>query len=183
MSNAPSPFGLPLEAGPLQGINLGDPLNVAGVGGSLSAYSVNPPNPQPLFVSYVVYVHDELGILKIHVSGKKHKNDKYGQAVRSDFDRVVKSLDGKYGANLKHIVNDSVPVGYQSGFTRTLDYLKPSSIWNRDEDFLRALKNGDRLLHKHYSLEGYDSLSDIFVMPMELSFYESYLAVIYEATK
>ena len=25
MSNAPSPFGLPLEAGPLQGIDLGDP--------------------------------------------------------------------------------------------------------------------------------------------------------------
>ena len=182
MSNASSPFGLPLEAGPLQGINLGDPLNITGTGGSLSAYRVNPPNPQPLFISYVVYVHDELGILKIHVSGKKHKNDKYGQAVRGDFDRVVKSLDGKYGANLKHIVNEKVPVGDQSGFAQVFDYLKPSSIWNRDEDFLRALKNGDRLLFKKYSLEGYDPLSDIFVMPMALSFYESYLAISYEAT-
>ena len=182
MSNASSPFGLPLEAGPLQGINLGDPLNVTGIDESLSAYSVNPPNPQPLFVSYVVLVHDELGILKIHVSGKKHKNDKYGQAVRSDFDRVVKSLDGKYGANLKHIVNEKVPLGDQSGFAQVFDYLEPSSIWNRDEDFLRALKNGDRLLFKYYSLEGYDPLSDIHVTAIAPSFYESYLAVIYEAT-
>ena len=166
----------------MQGINLGDPLNVTGIDGSLSEYSVNPPNPQPLFDSYSVLVHDELGILRIIGIGKKHKNDKYGQAIRSDFDRVVKSLDGKYGANLKHIVNELGPVGYQSGLALTLDYLKPSSLWNRDEDFLRALKNGDRLLSKKYSLEGYDPLSDIFVMPMALSFYESYLAITYEAT-
>ena len=181
MSNASSPFGLPLEAGPLQDINLGDPSKV--IGGSLSEYRVdNPPNPHPLFDFYSVLVHDELGILRIHGIGKKHKNDKYGQAVRSDFDSVVKSLDGKYGANLKHIVNESVSVGDQSGFAQVLDYLKPSSIWNRDEDFLRALKNGDRLLFKRYSLEGYDPLSDIFVTAIARSFYESYLGVQYEAT-
>ena len=166
----------------MQGINLGDPLDVIGVGGSLSAYSVNPPNPQPPFDSYFVLVHDELGILEINGIGKKHKNDKYGQAVRSDFDSVVKSLDGKYGANLKHIVNESVPVGDQSGFAQVFDYLKPSSIWNRDEDFLRALKNGDRLLFKSYFLEGYDPLSDIFVTAIARSFYESYLSVQYIAT-
>ena len=168
MNNASSPFGLPLEAGPLQGINLGDPLNVTGIGGSLSAYSVNPPNPQPLFDSYVVYVHDELGILKIHVSGKKHKNDKYGQAVRSDFDRVVKSLDGKYGANL--ILRKSSSIW------------NIWNIWNRDSDFWRALKNGERLLFKHYSLEGHDPLSKISVEAKALSPYESYLTVAYQAT-
>ena len=73
-------------------------------------------------------------------------------------------------------------VGDQSGFAQVFDYLKPSSIWNRDEDFLRALKNGDRLLFKSYFLEGYDPLSDIFVTVIARSFYESYLGVSYEAT-
>ena len=82
MSNAISPFGLPLEAGPLQGIDLGDPLNVTGIGGSLSTYRVdNPPNPQPLFDFYLVYVHDELGILHITGIGKTNKYDTYGQVV------------------------------------------------------------------------------------------------------
>ena len=181
MNNASSPFGLPLEAGPLQGINSGDPLNVSGCG-SLSEYSVNPPNPQPLFGSYLVLVHDELGILRITGIGEKHKNDKYGQAVRSDFDRVVKFLDGKYGASLKHIVNESLPVGDQSGFAQVSDYLKPSSIWNRDEDFLRALKKRDRLLFKSYFLKEYDPLSAIHVAARAHSFYESFLVVNYDAT-
>ena len=165
MSNASSPFGLPLEAGPLQGINLGDPLNVTGIDGSLSEYSVNPPNPQPLFDSYSVLVHDELGILRIIGIGKKYKNDKYGQAVRSDFDRVVKSLDGKYGVNL--ILRKSSSIW---------------NIWNRDSDFWRALKNGERLLVKHYSLEGHDPLSKISVEAKAFSPYESYLTVTYQAT-
>ncbi len=168
MNNASSPFGLPLEAGPLQGINLGDPLNVTGIDGSLSAYSVNPPNPQPPFDSYFVLVHDELGILEINGIGKKHKNDKYGQAVRSDFDRVVKSLDGKYGANL--ILRKSSSIW------------NIWNIWNRDSDFWRALKNGERLLVKHYSLEGHDPLSKISVEAKALSLYESYLTVTYQAT-
>ena len=89
MSNAPSPFGLPLEAGPLQGIDLGDPYEV--IGGGLSRYSVdNPPNPHPLFDYYLLVVHDELGILRISGQGKVNKNDKYGQAIRDAFDRVVK---------------------------------------------------------------------------------------------
>ena len=52
-SNAPAPFGLPLEAGPLQGVNLGDPYQT--IGGILSTYIVdNPPNPHPLFSYYLV---------------------------------------------------------------------------------------------------------------------------------
>ena len=117
--------------------------------------------------------------------GKTNKNDKYGQAVRGDFDRVVKSLDGKYGANLRHIdiVNEPMPVGDQSGFARTFDYLKPSSIWNRDDEFLQALENGDRVLAKDYHLEGYDPLSTIFVSA-GVSFFscDSWLTVRYEAT-
>ncbi len=180
MSNTPSPFGLPLEAGPLQGIELGDPSNV--IGGILSEYRVdNPPNPHPIFDFYLVSLHNELGILKITGIGKINKNDKYGQAVRGDFDRVVKSLDGKYGANLRHIVNEPVPVSDPSGFAHTYDYLKSSSIWNRDGDFLTTLENGDRLLLKHYYLEGYDPLSYIFVTAMASSSSESYLGVMYEA--
>ena len=181
MSNLNSPFGLPLEAGPLQGIDIGDPSNTTDR--FLPSYRVNPPNPEPLFSAYDVYVHDELGILKITGIGKTNKNDKYGQAVRGDFDRVVKSLDGKYGANLRHIVNEPMPVGDQSGFAQTLDYLKPSSIWNRDDEFLQALENGDRVLSKRYHLEGYDPLSTIFVSAA-LSFFpcDSWLTVRYEAT-
>ena len=165
MSNVPSPFGLPLEAGPLQGINLGDPLNVTGIGGSLSAYSVNPPNPQPLFDSYSILVHDELGILRITGIGTINKNDKYGQAVQGPFNRVIKSLDGQYGANL--ILRKSSSIW---------------NIWNRDGDSLWALKNGDRLLVKHYSLEGHDPLSKIYVEAKALSPDESYLTVTYQAT-
>ena len=98
MSNAPVPFGLPLAAGPLQGIDLGDPLNV--IGGILSTYRVdNPPNPHPLFDFYWVLVHDELGILQITGTGmgKTNKNDKDGQAVQGDFKRVVKSLVASTG--------------------------------------------------------------------------------------
>ena len=179
MSNAPAPFGLPLEAGPLQGIKLGDPSET--IGGILSRYRVdNPPNPHPLFKSYFVYVHDELGILEITGTGTISKNDKYGQTVRGAFNRVVKSLDGKYGANLKHIVNKSVS-GDRSGIAQTFDYLKPSSIWKDDDDFLRALQDGDRLLVKSYSLEGYDPLSNISVEVKARSSDESYLTVRYES--
>ncbi len=182
MGNTPSPFGLALEAGPLQGIALGDPLNVTG--GILSRYRVDdPPNPHPLFAYYLVSVHDELGILNITGMGKINKNDKYGQAIRANFDRVVKSLDGKYGKNLRHLVNKSVS-GDQSGTARTFDYLKSSSSWNRDDDFLQALQDGDRVLFKNYSLrgEGYDPLRVISVNAMALSPSESYLTVIYYAT-
>ena len=88
MSNAPSPFGLPLEAGPL-GIK-GDPANV--ISENLSEYRVNPPNPQSLFDSYSILVHDELGILRITGIGTINKNDKYGQAVQVQgaFNRVIK---------------------------------------------------------------------------------------------
>ena len=180
MSNAPDPFGLPLEAGPLQGIDLGDPSEV--IGGILSIYRVdNPPNPHPLFAYYLVYVHDELGILRISGTGKTNENDKYGQAVRGDFDRVVKSLDGKYGANLRHIVNESADD--RSGIAQTFDYLKSSSVWDRDDNFLQALVDGDRELVKYYFLEGYDPLSFITVEARAFSSpYESYLTVAYQAT-
>ena len=180
MSNAPSPFGLLLEAGPLQGIDLGDPSNV--IGGILSQYRIdNPPNPHPLFAYYLLVVHDELGILKITGIGKTNENDKYGNAVRDAFDRVVKSLDGKYGADLRHIVNESAS-GDRSGIAQTFDYLKSSSIWNRDADFSQALANNDRELVKYYYLEGYNPLSDISVRANALSSSESYLTVTYEAT-
>ena len=126
-------------------------------------------------------VHDELGILKIIGIGKTNENDKYGNAVRDAFDRVVKSLDGKYGANLRHMVNESVSTGDLSGTAQTFDYLKPSSIWNRDGDFLQALADDDRVLVKYYSLEGYDPLSRITVEAEALSSYQSYLTVHYEA--
>ena len=181
MSNAPAPFGLPLEAGPLQGIKLGDPSDT--IGGILSQYRVdNPPNPHPLFDSYFVYVHDELGILRIDGMGKINENDKYGQAVRDAFDRVVKSLDGKYGADLRHIVNESVSSVDRPGIAQTLDYLKPSSVWNRDADFLQALVDNDRVLAKYYYLEGYDPLSNITVEAKARSSYESHLTVMYQAT-
>ena len=180
MSNTPSPFGLPLEAGPLQGIDLGDPSDV--IGGILSQYSVdNPPNPHPLFNFYFVLVHDELGILKITGTGKINENDKYGNAVRDAFDRVVKSLDSKYGANLRHIVNESVS-GDRSGIAETYDWLDPSSSWNREDDFLRALANNDRVLAKFYNLEGHDPLHNIWVEAEALSSSKSYLTVRYEAT-
>ena len=180
LSNAPAPFGLPLEAGPLQGIDLGDPSDT--IGGILSEYRVeNPPNPHPLFGSYFVLVHGGLGILKITGIGKINENDKYGQAVRDAFDRVVKSLDGKYGTHLRHIVDESVS-GDRSGTAQTYDFLKSSSIWDRDADFLQALKDDDRVLAKFYFLEGYDPLSNITVEAKALSSSESYLTVIYETT-
>ena len=178
-SNAPSPFGLPLEAGPLRGIDLGDPSKV--IGGILSQYRVDPPNPHPLFAGYYVYVHDELGILEIIGIGKINENDKYGQAVRGTFDRVVKSLDGKYGVNLRHIVNESVS-GNRAGIAQTFDYLKSSSSWNRDDDFLRALADGDRELVKYYCLEEYNPLSVISVAARARSSTQSYLTVRYAAT-
>ena len=178
-SNAPAPFGLPLEAGPLQGITLGDPFDT--IGGILSQYKVdNPPNPHPLFEYYVVLAHDELGILKITGIGKTNENDKYGQAVRGAFDRVVKSLDGKYGANLKHIINKSV--SDLSGTAQSLDYLKSSSTRNRDDDFLQALVDDDRVLAKFYYPEGHDPLSAVWVKAMARSSSESYLTVHYQAT-
>ncbi len=181
MSNATAPFGLPLEAGPLQGIDLGEPSDTGER--FLPLYRVNPPNPHPLLDYYRVLVHDELGILKIQGSAKigDSKNDKYGQAARGAFDRVVKSLYGEYGANLRHIVNKSVPRD-QSGIAQTLDFLTPSSIYNRDNDFWRALKDGDRVLSKHYFLEGYDPLSTISVTTGVIIYYEGYLTVTYKAT-
>ena len=58
----------------------------------------------------------------------------------SAFDRVVKSLDSKYGANLRHMVNESVSVGDLSGLAQTFDFLKPSSGWKRDDQFLSGVE-------------------------------------------
>ena len=185
MSNAPAPFGLPLETGPLQSIKLGDPLET--IGGILSKYRVDdPPKPHPLFAYYIVYVHDQLGILNISGMGKVNRNDDYGnddygKAVRGTFDRVVKSLDRKYGADLRHMINESVS-GDLSGIAQTFDYLKSSSELKRDDDFLTALLKGDRVLVKYYNLEGHDSLDSITVRAMALSSSESFLAVHYKAT-
>ena len=95
---------------------------------------------------------------------------------------TVKSLDGKYGTNLRHIANESVSSGDRSGIAQTFDYLKSSSIWNRDDDFLRALVDDDRVLAKYYNLEEHDPLSNISVEAKALSSSKSYLTIRYEAT-
>ena len=150
----------------------------------LNTELIIPRTSHPLFEYYVVLAHDELGILKITGIGKTNENDKYGQAVRGAFDRVVKSLDGKYGADLRHIVNESVS-GDRSGIAQTLDYLKPSSVssvLDRDDFFLETLRSSDRVLAKYYFLEGYDPLSTISVAARARSSSRSYLTIMYQAT-
>ena len=94
---------------------------------------------------------------------------------------LLSPLDGKYGANLRHIVNESVSSVDRSGIAQTLDYLKPNSL-DHDDLFLWTLENGDRVLAKFYFLEGYDPLSNITVEVKARSSDESYLTVMYQAT-
>lgn len=83
---------------------------------------------------------------------------------------------------ISDILNESVSSVDRSGTAQTFDYLKPSSGWNHDDQFLSALQDGDRILAKYYFPERYDPLSNIAVAAKALSWYESYLTVRYEAT-
>tara|TARA_R110000772_G_scaffold207903_1_gene318393 strand:+ start:269 stop:853 length:585 start_codon:yes stop_codon:yes gene_type:complete len=87
----------------------------------------NPPKPHSLFESYSVTYTDETGVCYISAYSVTFENDKYGTKAKSAYDKLVKTLDKKYGPN-----GDN------------WEMLREGAIWDEADEFAMSLLQGDR---------------------------------------
>ena len=87
----------------------------------------SPPKPHSLFELYMVKYTPETGVCRITAGSENFENDKYGNKVTVAYDKLVKTLDKKYGPN-----GDSI------------ERLNPNALWDEADEFAMSLVKGDR---------------------------------------
>ena len=86
-----------------------------------------PPKPHSLFEIYLAKYTVETGVCYITAISKTFKNDKYGTKAKTEYDKLVKALDRKYG-----------PEG------DNWEELKADALWDEADEFAMSLVQGDR---------------------------------------
>ena len=81
--------------------------------------------------TYIVYSTEKYGIIKIKAS-KDIETTAYGTAIKNLFNKLRDGLDNTYGDGIH------------------LDYLRHGSIWTDADDWMYALRNGDRVLTSYW---------------------------------
>ncbi len=87
----------------------------------------NPPSPHSLFEGYQVGYTEETGVCYIMAYSETFRNDKYGTKAKSAYDKLVATLDRKYG-----------PTG------DSWEMLREDALWNEADEFAMSLLKGDR---------------------------------------
>ena len=101
-----------------------------------------PPKPHSLFEIYLAKYTVETGVCYITAISKAFKNDKYGTKAKTEYDKLVKALDRKYG-----------PEG------GNWEELKAQAIWDEPDEFAMSLVQGDRN-HARWFLPRADSKNE-----------------------
>ena len=90
-------------------------------------YIINVPSPHSEFEAYVVWASDTQGVCLVRGVGKNHNNDRYGQSVRTAFDRLERALEDRYG-------------GFRKG-----DFLNAGALWDEADEWVMALHQSERV--------------------------------------
>jgi len=105
-------------------------------------FVASPPKPHTLFETYAVIHTAETGVCMISAISTKFENDKYGTKAKSAYDKLVVSLDKKYG-----------PEGDM------WETLKADALWDEADEFAMSLVKGDRN-HARWFLPSADSQNE-----------------------
>ena len=123
------------------------------------------PKTSRLFESYVVKVTPQHGLCYIKAVGVTVSSSRYGEGVRTVFDRVNTALSKKYtSGNLQ-------------------DFLRTGSIWDEPEDFMMGLKQKERILAGYYDEEEgsvmVENIEKAYLRALALSNDKGYVVVDY----
>ena len=123
------------------------------------------PKTSRLFESYVVKVTPQHGLCYIKAVGVTVSSSRYGEGVRTVFDRVNTALSKKYtSGNLQ-------------------DFLRTGSIWDEPEDFMMGLKQKERILAGYYDEEEgsvmVENIEKAYLRALALSNDKGYIVVDY----
>lgn len=90
------------------------------------AYYVRPVKTHPLFKYYIAYVDDTLGLYCLKAISDDISTNEYGTEVKDSFSEIKDRITKTYGT------------------PRIVNRLDPSSIWDGDAYWIRALSDGAR---------------------------------------
>jgi hypothetical protein len=105
-------------------------------------YVVNVPKPHSEFEVYVVTASDTEGVCLVRGVGKDHDNDRYGQSVRTAFDKLEGALEARYG-----------------DFERA-DFLNAGALWDEADEWVMAIHQSERA---QYGSDLPDSIVEIIL--------------------
>jgi len=127
-------FNLPVFSGPF-GLDMGMTLDQLRIlTGKVPVllqddlYSVDPPNKNDMFESYLVQVSPKYGVVWIKAVGKDITTNGHGIALRNAFNNLVSGIERNYG---KYDLTD---------------FLTRGSIWNEPQDWMMAIVRRERYL-------------------------------------
>lgn len=96
-------------------------------------YKVSVPKPHKAFDTYILTTCPSGEIYSIQAFTKEIKTNVFGEAIKTKFNLLEKRLNKVYGKSIR------------------FDYLREGSIWRKDKDWMRALRQGDRTLVTFWS--------------------------------
>ncbi|MCM1531723.1 MAG: hypothetical protein NC048_04190 [Bacteroides sp.] len=102
-------------------------------------YEIVPPNTNNQFETYYVRIDSDYGVYWLKAIGQNVYTNKYGEELKSVFDRLVESIKRTYGDRDLYQFNS----------------VKENSFWKKDKDFMYSLMNGDRTLEALWTKEGF----------------------------
>lgn len=108
-------------------------------------YVVDPPKPHSEFEVYVVAASDAEGVCLVRGVGKDHDNDRYGQSVRTAFDKLEGALEARYG-----------------DFERA-DFLNAGALWDGTDEWVMAIHQSERVYQSVWQSEYGSELPDSIV--------------------
>ena len=105
-------------------------------------FAVEAPTPHPLFQTYVVQATPALGVVWVKGLSEARMVDIYGNALRTEVDRVAQQLSGKYGHGAK------------------TDLLMSGSFWEGPQYWMNSLADQQRLYFYLWDAKGRASLPE-----------------------
>jgi hypothetical protein len=159
--------GPAMASGPF-GVGMGDPITKYRGRPSVTqgAYKITVPKPNDEFESYTALATPKTGICKVWGIGRDHDNDRYGNGVRSAYDRLVKLLTEKYGSG------------------NEISFLRSGALWKDTDEWVMSIKQKERTVAYFWSPTNGSNLPENLVgISLEVnatSSNSSYLDLTYE---
>jgi len=108
-------------------------------------YIINVPSPHSEFEVYVVWASDAQGVCLVRGVGKNHDNDRYGQSVRTAFDKLERALEERYGE-------------FGKG-----DFLNAGALWDEADEWVMSIHQSERAYQSVWDAESGSELPDSIV--------------------
>ena len=161
-----TPRGLDTGDGPF-GINMAETPEKHGCSlqselGDFIYLCEDVPKPHPDIDAYAVWSYPETGIAFIKAAGETNENDKYGNSIRADMDRIAKQIATKYG-DWTHY-----------------DFIQPTGIWTEADEWTASIRQGERTYAYLWEFENHRQLKRIVLNANALTHDDTYFLIEFE---